>query len=224
MMKIHTFPTDLKVSGQLFHVPGAAVEGGFTAGSVRIMSPEPGGRSVLEVQLALRDEWQAPRMSWLMSKTNGQAFRVRLTKTPQLITSNSLLAPAFNAWPRDEDQWHAPTLKNDLQTVFVTNALEGSNVVVIDIAPIGPIVQPGHVIGHRDHTYMCDDVEYISATRARITVTPPLRKNVSTGDTCLFTPWFLGTISNGSEITTLYESAQRGHLQPGKIVFSEMIL
>lgn len=224
MMKIHTFPTDLKVSGQLFHVPGAAVEGGFTAGSVRIMSPEPGGRSVLEVQLALRNEWDAPWMSWLMSKTNGQAFRVRLTKTPQLITSRSLIAPRGDAWQSEDIEWRAPVLKNDLQTVFTTSALEGSNVVVIDISPIGPILQPGHVIGHLDHSYMCDDVEYISQTQARITVTPPLRKTVTVGNTCLFTPWFLGTISNGSEITALYESAQRGHLQPGKIVFSEMIL
>lgn len=224
MMKIHTFPTDLKVSGQLFHVPGAAVEGGFTAGSVRIMSPEPGGRSVLEVQLALRDEWNAPWISWLMSKTNGQAFRVRLTKTPQLITSKSLLAPAFSAWPRDDEEWQAPTLRNDLQTVFITGALEGTNIVVIDVGPIGPILKPGHVIGHLDHTYMCDDVEYVSATQARVTITPPLRKNVTAGSTCLFTPWYLGTISNGSEITALYESAQRGHIQPGKIVFTEVIL
>ena len=222
-MKIHEFPT-VSISKQLFHVPGAAVEGGYTAGSVRIVSPEPGGRGILEVQMALRDEWGNPWASWIMSKTNGQVFRIKLTKTPQIITARSLLAPAFTAWPRDEEQWQAPDLSTDINTVFTLGALEGSNVVVIDVGPIGPILKHGHLIGHGDQTYLVDDIEYVSETRARVTVTPPLRKNIVAGQTCMFRPYFLGTISNGGEIITTYDAEQRGHIQVNKIVFSEVIL
>lgn len=88
--KIWDFPV-VPIEKQLFHVPGAVFEGGFTSGGARIQSAEPGGRSVLEVQVAFQvAEWDFPFSSWIMSKMNGQIFRVPLTKTPQLISNTAL--------------------------------------------------------------------------------------------------------------------------------------
>lgn len=223
-MKIWNFPT-VPVSKQLFHVPGQAQDGGYTSGAVHMLSPEPGGRGVLELQLSLQvREWEAPLASWLMSKGNGEVFRVALVKTPQLITAQSIRTPSFNAYPRDEDRWHAPNVPADLQTVFTIGALEGSTVVRIDMLQIGPVLKHGHVLGHGDHTYVVDDIAYDSQLQATVTVKPPLRKNVIAGDRCLFKPYFLGTISNIGEVRATYDAELRGAIQPGKIVFAEAIV
>lgn len=209
MPTIYDFPP-FSVSKQLFHVPGAAVEGGYTSGAVRIVSPEPGGRSVLEMQVAMQtNEWSDPISSWVMSSGNGRIFRIPLTKTPQLVTMRTMLSG------------YPPT---SLQTVYTTVALEGSTTVTVDMKPFGPIAKAGHVIGHGDQTYLIDAISYDAALVATITVTPPLRKDVAINDGCLLTPNFLGTISNIEDVRITYDAENAGAIQMGKMVFSEAIV
>lgn len=222
-MKVYDFP-DVKIGKQLFHVPGAAVEGGFTSGGVRLLSPEPGGRAVLEIEPSMRDEWDAPWLSWLMSKINGQVFRVPLTKTPQLITARSIQRPAFDAYPRDQQEWHAVLRPDDLTAQFTASALEGSSTVRIDMARIGPVLKPGHVIGHGSHTYMVDEITYDASRQATATITPPVRSPIAAGSTCKFTPVFTGTIANGGEIRNTYDRSNNGLIQLGKLILTEAIV
>lgn len=222
--KIWDFPP-VRISKQLFHVPGAAVDGGLTSGGARIVSPEPGGFSVLEVQLSMQvDEWSNPWSSWLMSKANGQIFRIPLTKTPQLITARSIQKPQTDAWPRDDDYWHAPDLKTSLKTTFTSGALEGSNVIVIDMKPFGPVLRFGHVFGHDDNTYLVDDIAYDAMGRATVSVTPPFRKRINPGDICLFEPFFLGSIAPGGDYRKTYDAESVGNIQLEKIIFNEVVL
>lgn len=233
--KIYDFPT-LAVQSELFYAGGQAYDGGFTTGSARIMSPEPGGRSFLEVQLSLQvNEWDAPFTSWLMSKVNnGTVFRINLTKTPQLVGDAALgVTPDMlagspweqtglypdNAW--DNGQFWA----NDGIGFPVTIiALEGTTGLTIDTADLGEIIRHGHVIGVGDVSYMVDDIEYDSDTQtARITVNPPLRNDVTDEDMILLRPSFLGVVMNASEVRTAYERSNNGHIQPGRILFSEFI-
>lgn len=221
MTKVFNFPT-VPVSKQLFHVPGMAIEGGFTSGAVRLLSPEPGGRSVLELEIAMQiREWESPVTSWLMSKGNGEVFRVRMAPTPQVLSARR----ADMAW-QNEVLWadHQPW-KGDFTATFRTAALEGSSVVQVFMAQYGDLVRPGHVIGHEDSTYLIDDVTYDPATTvAVITIKPPLRRNIVFNDQVYFRPYFTGTIANIGEVRATYDASNNGMIQPGKFIFAEAIL
>jgi hypothetical protein len=220
--RIYEFP-DVPVSKQLFYVPGAAVEGGFTSGGVRMLSPEPGGRAYLDIQLSMRQEWSSPEASWLMSQSNGKVLRVRLTKTPQLVTSSQLSKPEGGTLGPPDALWQAPKVNSGLRGRYVASALEGTTAAIIDMTAFGPILKRGHVIGHGDQTYIIDDIIY-SGANAVVTVNPPFRKPVAVNDVCEFEPWFLGTMLSGSDFRATYDAENNGMHQMGKITLSEAIV
>lgn len=225
--KVWNFPT-FPISKQLFHVPGAAADGGFTSGGARITSPEPGGFSVLEIQPSLQTgEWEYPVSSWLMSKSNGQILRVRLAPTPQVASARSLDMGSV-PWRAETIYPEAPwsNMQNwsgDLVATFIDPVHEGTNVVRIDMSQVGPILRHGHVIGHRNVTYLVDDIEYDGAV-AIVTVTPPLRNEMPYGDVCFFRPWFTGSIANPGDFRNTYDAENVGNIQLNKIILNEVIL
>ncbi len=229
--KVWDFP-NLPVSKQVFHVPGAVFDGGFTSGGARISSPEPGGRAVLELQLALSvNEFSAPLVSWLMSKTNGEIFRVKLAKTPQILRTDALGIASGGAgipWAAEgfysESAWDNDMLwTDDVAFYAAESALEGATVLVVDLTGFDDIIMPGHVIGHGDSCHMVNDLDQLGNI-ATLSVTPPLRRPVSVGDLILTEPVFIGTISNGSEIRTTYDASNNGHIALNRIVFNEVVL
>lgn len=222
MIRIYDFP-DVPISKQLFYAPGSAVEGGFTSGGVRMLSPEPGGRAYLDIQLSLRMEWESPEASWLMSQTNGKLLRIRLTKTPQLVTSKSLSIPQGGTIGPHNELWKASNKRQGLRGQFAASTLQGATTVVIDMASFGPILKRGHVIGHGNNSYLIDDISY-SGVNAVATITPPSRKTISVGDDCEFEPFFVGTMLSGSDFRATYDAESAGHIQLGKITLSEAII
>lgn len=224
--KTYSFPS-FPISKQLFHVPGQAYDGGLTAGGARISSPEPGGFSMLEIQPAMQvDEWNFPISSWLMSKTNGQIFTVRLAPTPQIAQQ---LIGGSEPWAAGTGYPSLPwsNLENwagDLVAHYSAISLQSSNVIVIDMSVTGRILQPGHVIGHKQITYLVDEISYNNANVATITVTPPVRTPIAVGDIAYFRPWFTGVISNPSEFITTYDAANAGNIQLNRIVLNEVVL
>ena len=218
-MRVFNFPT-CPVKSQLFHVPGAANEGGYTSGAVRLLSPEPGGRSVLELQIAFQvREWDYPISSWIMSKGNGEIFRVRLAPTPQVLSVRGadVLWQPDTLWSGDVP-WDG-----DITVRYAAAALEGTTIVQIDMTGYSAVVRPGHVVGHAYDCYFVDEVEYNGAI-ATLTIKPPLRRDVAVGDSAPFRPWFTGTIGNIGDVRATYDAENVGHIQPGKIVFAESIL
>ncbi len=224
--KVWAFPT-FPITKQVFYVPGAAMEGGFTSGGARIVGPEPGGFSMLHIEPSLQiTEWDYPLSSWIMSKTNGQIVRVRLAPTPQVASARSIRStePWHAEGGFDETVWsNLEEWSGDLAAVYNAAALQGSNVLVIDMGTIGPILQPGHVIGHAYDCYKVDEIAYVG-TIATMQVTPPLRRNVTMGDSVYFRPWFTGIIANGSEIITAYDSENVGHIKLPNIILNEAII
>ncbi len=213
------FP-EIAISGQVFYCPGAFVEGGFTSGGAMVSTFEPGGYSMLEISPARRDESISdPELSWLMSQTNGQIFRVQLTKTPQLLTERNLVNNPSTFSIRT-----GGAAKRSLVSTFTENALKGSRVVKIDTSEIGPNLKRGHVIGHADNTYMVDNITYETAGEATVTVNPPLRNDIAVDDVALFTPYFTGTIINGSELRASYQSQNNGGIEIPTIKFREVVL
>lgn len=219
-MKIYQFPT-CRIEKQLFHVPGAGYDGGLTAGGAQFITPEPGGFGVLEIAPAVIDsEWDAPLASWIMSKISGQVFRVRLAPSPQVAYSRKrgMMAVPWDTglqWSNQED-WDG-----DFTGTFSAAGLKGSVTVQINLAGVGPIVLPGHVIGHEYGCYLIDEIAY-EGDIATAVVTPPLRRDITAGDNCYLRPWFTGRISNGAEIRAAYNHL--GHVQPGNIILHEAVV
>lgn len=222
LYKVWDFPT-FPISKQLFYVPGAAVDGGFTSGGARITSPEPGGFSKLQIQPSLQiGEWTYPLSSWLMSKTNGQILRVRLAPTPQ-VAGNVIYSSV--PWGNPDSPWsNNQNWVGDLVASYLTEALQGSNVVVIDMSQIGQVLQRGHVIGHQNVTYLVDDISYDGLNIATVSLTPPLRANVEPGDLVYFRPWFTGSIDAGSDFLTTYDAENVGNIQIGTMTLTEVVL
>ena len=219
-MKIYAFPT-FRVETQLFHVPGAGYDGGLTAGGAQFITPEPGGFSVLEIAPALIDtEWDAPLASWIMSKISGQVFRVRLAPSPQIAFSKQrgrVAVPWSNgqAWSNQEN-WDG-----DFTARYSAPGLKGSITMTFDLTGVGPIIGPGHVVGHGSDTYLVDEITYSGSVGTAI-VTPPLRRDIAAGDNCYLRPWFTGRISNGADIRAAYNNM--GHVKPGNIVLQEAVV
>jgi hypothetical protein len=211
--KIWTLPA-IPIMGQLFHVPGAADIGGLTSGGAQIITPEPGGFGVLEIEPSLHtSEWLEPFASWIMSKLNGQILRVRLAPTPQIAWSQRRLNNLSQLWIND-------TVSNDAEAKFTTVALEGTTEVVIDLTPFGRILRPGHVIGHQFNTYLIEEIEYTGSI-ATASILTPLRYDIAINDVALLRPYFQGRIGNRDEVRSTYRSADNGHIQMGKIVLNE---
>lgn len=215
--RVWDFPA-IPISKQIFYVPGMVAEGGYTSGGARITSPEPGGFAMLEIQPSWQEEWSTPFSSWLMSKTNGQILRVQLAPTPQVASSagRSAMRPDHMDLPVSQGQF-------DLVSTFAAASLEGSNQVTIEMDGIGQLLAFGHVIGHAYETYLIDEIEYVG-TNAVATVMPPLRRDIAIGDPALFRPYFTGQIINGGDIRASYDAENRGMVQPGKIILTEVIV
>ncbi len=219
-MKIYQFPT-FRIETQLFHVPGAGYDGGLTAGGAQFITPEPGGFGTLEIAPALIDtEWDFPLASWIMSKISGQVFRVRLAPSPQVPYSRRRGMAAV-PWDNGQTWSNQENWDGDFTARFAASGLQGSTEVKIDLTGVGPIVSPGHVIGHDFSAYMIDEISY-AGNVATATVTPPLRRDIASGDNCYLRPWFTGRISNGSEMRSAYNNM--GHVKPGRIILQEAVV
>lgn len=219
-MKIYQFPT-FRIESQLFHSPGAGYDGGLTAGGAQFITPEPGGFAVLELAPALIDtEWDAPLASWIMSKISGQVFRVRLAPSPQIAFSRQRGMTAV-PWSNNQTWSNQQNWDGDFTARYAASGLRGSVAVTIDLTGVGPIVGPGHVIGHDYESYLVDEVTY-NGDIATAIVTPPLRRDIAPGDNCYLRPWFTGRISNGADIRAAYDNM--GHVKPGNIILQEAVV
>lgn len=229
-VQIWDFPA-LAVQSQLFYAGGAAIDGGFTSGGARTISPEPGGRAFLEVQLSLQvNEWDIPFSSWIMSKiNNGNVFRVPLTRTPQLVSDITLDIPTTGpgklwasegAYPVHTWDNGQPWASDGAVFEPVFEAYDGET----QISVTGQIFKYGHVFGIGDVSYIVDDIEYSDdGLTSLITVNPPLRADLTDTDLILTRPYFLGTVSNASEVRQMYDRTNNGHIAPGRLLFSEFI-
>lgn len=227
MVEILEFPT-FPVTEQGFYVGGEAISGGLTSGGARILSPEPGGFATLDYTPSLiTTEWQSPLMSWVMSNVDGVVFRVRLAATPQILTGVDPWVNHPNGTPWDTDTpWNDGTnWRDDFVGLYTQPSLKSSNVLTFTV-PTGVerSVEKGIVIGHKNRAYLIQSFEKINDTTIRAVVKPPLREPVAINDIVYFRPFFLGTISNGSEVKQTYKRALAGQIEPNRILFAEAIV
>jgi hypothetical protein len=207
---IEEFPT-VPIDKQFFSVPGAVQQGGFTSGGVRISSPEPGGFGMLQIKLAFQvKEWDEPTVSWLSSKGAGEIFRVKLTKTPQIVGKRVLKGFDNNLsnsvpWSTTinstvvTNKWSNNQFWNSSGTIANADniALAGETKITInfDSAINYEELKKGHLIGHLDNTYLIvrKDVDVFNK-KTILTVKPPLRNDIAVDDIFYFEPYFVGEI------------------------------
>lgn len=222
--KIYEFPR-FPIEKQVFYASGLAIDGGYTIGGARVMSNEPGGFGILDIQPAFQvNEFEKPETSWLMSKINGQILRVRLAPTPQ-IANAQMARNGFKGVPWDTELLWSNNQKwdGDTDLVFVSAANAGTSEVKIDCSTLGKIFSRGHLIGHEFSTYMIDEIDY-DGMIATIILTLPLRNHVGVNDKARLRPFFTGTITNGSDIVETYDASLNGIIQMPKITMTETII
>lgn len=220
--EVHDFPT-IPIEKQLFYAPGLTSVGGFTVGGVRLTTNEPGGFGFLDIQPALQvNEWDYPETSWLMSQTNGQILRVRLAPTPQIAGAQAIRRGV--AWDNDARWANQQYWSGDMNITYAADAQSGTTTVQVDLSDYGGMLKRGHVIGHKFSTYMINKVTQIDASTYELTISPPLRSDVVTGDTAYNRPYFTGQISNATEVRQAYEAGNNGAIQMPSITLAEVIL
>jgi hypothetical protein len=212
------------VKSQLFYLPGVASEGGFTVGGAKIATREPGGFAMLEIVPAFRDETGNPFYSWLMSKTNGEILRLRLAPTPQIATGQMLRGLDPLPHNTTHDFANIGGIRGNIKLRFASVALEGTTTVTINMAAIGRILKPGHLIGHAYDCYLIDEILYSTSNVATLTIKGAFKRDIAVNDEALLLPYFTGQIANGGELRAAYDAANNGGLELGKILLSECII
>lgn len=228
---IYDWPQSVIPMDQLFRVPGQATQGGFTTGGARVMSPEVGGRALIEWTFGTQKEsTDAARLySWLISKvSNGHIFRLPMWNSRQLVRIADLgllVPPGYDG--RGVPWEGGINWSNGMGWAFEPGALttaiglEGTTTVIIDMGTLLPGLGHGHVIGIADRGYLVDDIEY-DGQIATVTVTPPLRADISEGDFVTFRPVMYGTCVDPESFKALFDRGM--WIRPGSITFAEAIL
>jgi hypothetical protein len=228
---IYDWPSVVPVR-QLFHAGGQAVEGGYTSGGVRVLSPEPGGFSWLEVEFGYQQDGETDSLiSWLMSKiANGNVFRIPIRRSPQLVPAKALgidiaeydplrrfgLTETITPSELDGLPWgNGQSWSNGQPWQFNPLALAagaslaGTTTLTVDMGELANGLRHGHVIGHKDVAYLVDDVSYAGSI-ATVTVDPQLRKDVASGDLIRFRP--------KATFSAINPEAFRGLYEPGDLI------
>jgi len=228
--KVYDFPPILR-GKQLFHAGGQAFDGGFTSGGARVLTPEPGGRGILNMEFAIQRNCPAdPIVSWICSMiANGNIFRIPISFTPQIVPLSDLGvselsegAPWSEAGMTPEGPWeNGQNWASDVLVEAVATALAGTVTLVVDFGSLPLVLRLGHLIGHDDVTYLVEDIEY-DGTTATITVNPPLRNTVAQGDLVTFRPKMMAVARNPDSFRGLYEPADIIRL--GSVEFVEALI
>jgi len=228
--RVYDWPP-LRIRRSLFFAGGQAFEGGFTSGGAKILTPEPGGRSFLDLDFAVQ-KGRDPLISWAMSKiANGNIFRVPIRCSPQVISASDLGVNVSNA--SDGVPWAAEGLipahswdngqnwAYEIGAVAQAAALEGTTSIVVDMGDLEPALRPGHVIGIGDTPHLVADIEWDESV-ATIEIDPPLRADLSSGAYITFRPTMLCVAENPESFRGLYGASSLVEL--GSVRFIEAIV
>ncbi len=213
---------------QVFRAGGQSVAGGMTLGGASYENPQPGGRGELVMNFAPFAAKEANLdASWTISRMMaGAVFRIPLYNSVQLVLSTDIPgAPTTDGLPWDNNgPWDSLLNWEWSPASFLSvSALAGSETFTVTLAT--QILKIGHVIGFSSggaesaHTVM--DISY-SAGTAEVTVSPPLRRDLSVGDPMLYRPKMLATCINAREVMTNFQSGR--HMTFGTANFVEVLL
>ena len=211
---------------QVFRAGGSAVAGGMTLGGASISNPEPGGRGELVMNFApFATEESNLAASWTISRMmNGAIFRVRLYRTVQLVSETALSTSDTpgNPWSNSEPWSTGENWASDPVAEVAASAAKGASTFTADLSIMGQVLDLGHVVGFfvdgYNFSHVVTDVEYDTDDVATVTITPPLRRALTTSDLMNFRPAMLVTCANPAEVMTNYTSGRHMALSTARFV------
>lgn len=231
---VHEWPDVLIPSSQTFKAGGQSIQGGVTAGGTLVSHPEPGGRASLQQKFDIfTSHDENVEASWVMSKIlNSSVFRVPIwAYSVQLVRAEDLGASHTMEFPGPIAKGEE-LLSNDWafnpRADVTAAALSGTTSVEADLSPWGRILRRGHVIGFYDSdsgydfAHMVEAVSYDAADTATITVSPPLRRDLTTSSKMKFRPKMMATCSNAREVAGLYSVGR--HVQFSQVSWAEALV
>lgn len=211
---IYDWRASVEPMSQMFRAGGTSVAGGMTLGGASAESPEPGGRSELLLEFGpLAGSSANLDASWLVSRLiGGNVMRVRLwAPTVQLVADAALggnTGLGVN-WANNLRWANNLGWAFDPSAAVTVAGAKGATSFTADLVSYGRVLSIGHVVGFHlsglDFAHVVTDISYSAANAATVTVSPPLRRAVTTSDRMLFRPTMLAVCSNAREVATNFK-------------------
>lgn len=212
---VYSWRTSLVPLDQAYRTGGQATAGGMTLGGALVSNPEPGGRGELNMSFsAFTSPQQNLDASWTISQIlNNAIIRVPVFgHTVQLLSSVDAGGATVDdmgiPWDNGEN-WDNGMGWEWNPTVTVTaTALKGETSVKVDMSALGEVLGIGHVIGFYedgyDFAHKVMDISYDAGDIATLTISPPLRRDLTLSSEMTFRPKMLVTCSNAREVGGLF--------------------
>lgn len=222
---IYNWPTTCEPIDQLFRAGGQAIEGGMLLGGAMSRNPEPGGVGELLLNFAAFVTPTANlNASWLVSRiTNGAIMRVKLWDSVQLVPWADLdIVDTGQTW-LDGSGWENGSYWQTSPYAPVTSAAsKGADTVVVDCSIPGQVLSRGHVVGFTvgdyDFTHLVMGVSYDVDDRATLTISPPLRRALTTSNRLFYWPSMLVTCRNAAEVAGQFRRGLHMQLNSARLV------
>ncbi|MEB3419887.1 hypothetical protein ACFSDD_10945 [Salipiger marinus] len=227
---IYDWRTNCVPLNQVFRAGGQSGDSGLTLGGVRVGNPEPGGRAELRMGFAAFVTEEANiDASWTISRImNGAVMRVPVHDSVQLVSAAALSGPESGGLPWDNGEpWATGAYWEWNPTAPVTAAAaRGATSVSADLGDYGQVLKIGHVVGFTvgayDFAHAVMDISYDADDVATITVSPPLRRPLTTDHALKFRPRMLAVCANAASVMTTFVSGR--HMTFGDAVFVEALV
>ncbi|APX88642.1 hypothetical protein BV394_01940 [Brevirhabdus pacifica] len=225
---IYDWRSDCVPLSQVFRAGGRANEGGMTLGGINVVSPAPGGRGELHLEFGPFATTAANKAaSWTISRMmNGAIMRIGLWNSVQLVPNSALGISNGLTWSNGQT-WSSGAFWRSRPSAAITAAAgRGTTTLTADLGTYGEIVEIGHVVGVKaggfEFAHMVEEISYDASDVATMTVSPPLRRAVTTSDTLQFRPSMLVQCMNAREVMNNFQSGR--HMAFSKAEFVEALV
>lgn len=215
---------------QVVRAGGASVSGGMTLGGALVQYPTPGGRISVTMDFATFSTVEENEAaSWTISRIMaGALMRIPLYRTVQLVPEADLAGLDEPGIPWDGDiPWATYENWEWNPSVAVTaTALRGAETFSADFGDLGEVLHIGHVVGFfadgYEFAHIVMDITYDESDVATVTVSPPLRRGLTTDDRMLFRPRLIATCANPDQVMGNFQSGR--HMTFGQARFVEALV
>lgn len=228
MTKIYDWRGKIIPNDQLFIAAGQETQGQRTLGGFNVTNPEPGGVASLRMTVAMDHSAEANRAaSWLASIIqNGRYIRIPIKNSVQLVSSSALgLTTGGLTWSNGQKWSNGQFWRFSPKAAVAGSASKGAATVSINMSGYGQVLEIGHVIGFKsgdyDFAHHVEEVSY-SGNTATVTISPPLRRAVTTSDECELRPKMIARCVNPQD--AIQGLKRRQYMAFSQLDFVEVLL
>lgn len=225
---IYDWPPVVAPISLAFRAGGASVQGGMTLGNVGVQSPEPGGRGVLTMDFVMFANAETNlAASWVLSRImGGNIMRIRMFAPSVQLVPDSVFGINSGVGIKWSDGalWSDGTGWAADPSMDVTNgSAKGTTSFTVNSSGYNRPISPGHLVGFRsgayDFTHVVMDTFYFNGVnRATLTVSPPLRRTVTTADRLELRPTMLVTCVNAEEVAANFKYGSNVALNAARFI------